>query len=261
MGKPSADLPESLDTESPVSAEKVDDLLAQMAGEEIDRLLSDAESPRESAPQPASPAASDQPVVQQLDALFSAPQEPPAAARPTRSTMPVAEVKPAAPAPSEAAVGDDEVSKQLNDLFSDTEPSGEAPKGDSASTAAALTADTPAPVAATMPRVAEATGDSVPTIDPSLEIEASTTSEERAALTAMESAPADPEDPLGLQLPEGGDEGRGLADVAIKPLEWMNTPWGGVPDQFRDLVGKIALLTLFNATAVLIYVFLFRHHH
>ena len=255
-----ADLPDSLDSALPVSAEKVDDLLAQMAGEEIDRLLSDAENPRESTEQRATPVSPEQPVVRQLDALFAAPEVPAELPKPTRSAPPAAESKPVPAAPSDAPMGDDEVSKQLNDLFSDAETSAEVPKADAVATSAPATAPAPASPASAAPTSTEAASDAAAAVDPSLAMEMSTTSEERAALGATESD-ASTQDPLNLQLPEGDDEGQGLAEVAIKPLEWMNTPWGGVPDQWRDMVGKIALLTLFNALAVLVYVFLFRHHH
>ena len=47
----------------------------------------------------------------------------------------------------------------------------------------------------------------------------------------------------------------------LKPLEWLNAPMQALPDGVREGVGKIALLTLFNALAVLVYVFVFRKRH
>ena len=46
----------------------------------------------------------------------------------------------------------------------------------------------------------------------------------------------------------------------LKPLEWLNAPLEALPEKAREVVGKIALLTFFNAAAVLIYVFVFRKH-
>ena len=46
----------------------------------------------------------------------------------------------------------------------------------------------------------------------------------------------------------------------LKPLEWISRPMDAMPESVRVAVGKIALLTLFNALAVLIYVLLFRKH-
>ena len=46
--------------------------------------------------------------------------------------------------------------------------------------------------------------------------------------------------------------------VYLKPLEWMNAPLDVMPTPVRDVIGQIAILTLVNAIAVLIYVFVFR---
>lgn len=57
MGQAAVDLPDTPNP-SPTSAASTDDLLAQMAGEEIDRLLAEAdgERPSKPAPAPAAPA-------------------------------------------------------------------------------------------------------------------------------------------------------------------------------------------------------------
>jgi hypothetical protein len=47
----------------------------------------------------------------------------------------------------------------------------------------------------------------------------------------------------------------------LRPLAWLNAPLEALPEGAREAVGKIALLTLFNAAAVLIYVVVFRKHH
>lgn len=46
--------------------------------------------------------------------------------------------------------------------------------------------------------------------------------------------------------------------VLIGTLEAMNAPLAGSPDWVRDMLGKVALLTLFNAIAVIIYIAFFR---
>jgi ribosomal protein L12E/L44/L45/RPP1/RPP2 len=47
----------------------------------------------------------------------------------------------------------------------------------------------------------------------------------------------------------------------LRPLEWLSAPLDPWPDQFRDLLGKAAILTLVNALAVIAYVVFVRHHH
>jgi hypothetical protein len=44
-------------------------------------------------------------------------------------------------------------------------------------------------------------------------------------------------------------------------LELLNAPMRGCSEDLRQGIGKIALLTVFNAAAVLIYVLIFRHGH
>ena len=45
------------------------------------------------------------------------------------------------------------------------------------------------------------------------------------------------------------------------PLELLNAPFAAMPETFREVLGKVAILTLFNSVAVLAYVLLFRRHH
>jgi hypothetical protein len=57
-----------------------------------------------------------------------------------------------------------------------------------------------------------------------------------------------------------GDPVRRLP-LFLRPLEWLSAPLDPWPDQIRDLIGKVGLMTLVNALAVLAYVLIFRHHH
>jgi hypothetical protein len=41
-------------------------------------------------------------------------------------------------------------------------------------------------------------------------------------------------------------------------LEWLNAPLAASSPSVRDLIGKAAIITLFNAAAILVYVMLFR---
>jgi hypothetical protein len=48
------------------------------------------------------------------------------------------------------------------------------------------------------------------------------------------------------------------ARVLLWPLRVMNAPFAGLGDGLRDVIGQIAIITLVNALAVLLYVILFR---
>jgi hypothetical protein len=171
MGKSVIDLPDPLEQSAPepltsAAPAGVDDLLAQMAGDEIDRLLAEADTPRET-PAPT----------------------------PTRTEAV------AAPA------------------------------------------------------------------SPKIEVEAD---EEGATTVAERSALEMPAEPVKASAPEAdlfSEEEVNAAEDAddalpfyLRPLAWLNAPLEALPEGSREAVGKIALLTLFNATAVLIYVVVFRKH-
>ena len=56
------------------------------------------------------------------------------------------------------------------------------------------------------------------------------------------------------------DTGEQTPSVLVRVLQVINSPMSWISDAVRDALGKIALLTLFNAVAVLIYVLVFRRH-
>lgn len=165
MGQATVDLPDPLQNTQPAQAKSADDLLSQMAGDEIDRLLAETDSELANpagdavaASQPASPAAPAS--TADLDAVLE-----------TAAAHPTAVVQTTVPAPVEPA----------------------APIDDS----------------------------------PKIEL---------------------------------GDPVRGLP-LLLRPLQWLSAPLDPWPDQLRDILGKVGLMTLFNALAVLAYVLLFRRHH
>lgn len=178
MGKSVVDLPDPLEQSAPepltsAAPAGVDDLLAQMAGDEIDRLLAEADAPRET------------------------PAEKPAPA-PTRTEAV------AAPAPPKI-----EVNADADD-------------------------------------------------------EGATTVAERSALEMPAEPVAAPEPVADLFTEEevnAAEEAEDALPFYLKPLAWLNAPLEALPEGAREAVGKIALLTLFNAAAVLIYVVVFRKHH
>lgn len=48
--------------------------------------------------------------------------------------------------------------------------------------------------------------------------------------------------------------------IYVKALQLLNTPFDHAPDFVREMMGKVAILTLFNSVAVLLYVLIFRRH-
>ena len=105
------------------------------------------------------------------------------------------------------------------------------------------------------------------------------TAAERAALEAPLPATDDPleaqsppdefppESPLAHQSAELAAEGEEPAPIFqyervplfVRLLEWINAPFDALPDSARDAIGKVAVMTLVNAVAILIYVLFFRH--
>ena len=184
MGQAVADLPDPIESASPAEAQSADDLLSQLAGDEIDRLL--AESDGEAAP-PVKPAA---PVAPAASAAATAP-----------------------PAPA-ASVDLDAVLETA--------------------AAARLTSMS--------------------------SVESSSPKSERSALQGV--APAPVVAPPADRSPhiELGDCAHRVP-LILRPLEWLSSPLDPWPDQLREILGKIGLMTLINALAVLAYVLLVRRHH
>lgn len=291
MGK-SVDLPDPLESVASQPLGNADDLLAQLAGEEVDRLLAEADAEgtqqaksgegRRTTDMPAdlgdamtalpSPAPSPAPsaaIQDQLDALFSevtaeqlnpAPSagEPTPVAPPAPFAAPAASepVAPIAPAPFSPVT-----SKLPDDIDADEVMA--AILGDGMSTAAVPV--TPSPVeeqsiVRTTPPVAAPTA-----IVSARTAEIETSVAERQGLAAPDPDASSPDAPADA-LPGPGELALLSAPVEddvplpayLKPLEWMNAPLDMLPTPIRDVLGQVAILTLVNAIAVLIYVFVFR---
>src|ERR1019366_6983552 len=149
MGQAAVDLPDAL--EKPKATGSADELLAQLAGDEIDRLLADGDAGK--SPEPASEAPVAPPIVESVAEAAPAPEE-------TGN-------------PERIALAADDVAQHAADL---------------------LDSETDVP-------------------------------------------------------------------VFLKPLVWLSSPLEGFGDGVRETIGKIAVLTMVNAIAVLVYVMIFRRHH
>jgi hypothetical protein len=195
---------------APAPLEGADDLLAQLAGEEIDRLLAEAD-------------------------------EEPAAARKREA----AESEPAAPASGlTTAAASGAAGTNLADVL------------DNAAKSAAESVDA---------NVAEHSVEDLSVVEreiDSLLADASPPSPLAPAkdeqTSAVESAAL-----LGSVAPEpaaprSADDGR--EPFLVRLLEWINAPFAALSDNARDTIGKLAILTFFNALAVLLYVLMFRPH-
>jgi hypothetical protein len=87
--------------------------------------------------------------------------------------------------------------------------------------------------------------------------------DERAALlhAAGFESPTDMElqpktNPVGDDGPQDPDH----LPIYLKPLVWINAPLDSCPSVIRPMLGKVGIVTLLNALAVLTYVVFFRKH-
>jgi hypothetical protein len=216
MGKAALDLPDPLQAPPGEARTSADDLLAQLAGDEIDRLLAEAEAgepkstraPFHVAP-PPNPKDDVEPAVL-----------PPAAAAPAPDPVP----SPAEPEPAPPAL---DVAAEMDALFSAAVAKDEADAAEAVAAGAA-------------------------------EAEAETSAAERAGLaTPAGLAPANvaakPSPPAPATATEAANDDAPLP-LLLRPLEWLNAPLAILPESVREAVGKIAIVTLLNAAAILAYV-------
>jgi hypothetical protein len=258
------DLPDPLDDHAnPAGAAAGDDLLSQLAGDEIDRLLAEG----------------DEPLSSGRKATDLEPDEGSAAGAPAAEAVEVD--APAADAVAEEAVegpgesaGPSEASS-LDAVFSQItakeqagdlqeppneagEPAGEVegPAGEGPVDAAALDASLAGAALAGVKQedVGDHAGEGVgaaPGTDAPGGEEGETSAAERSALT-VEAELAESQ-----ALVEGEEA---PLPLVLRPLVWLNAPLGFLPEAMRNALGKVALVTLFNALAVLAYVLIFRKH-
>jgi hypothetical protein len=242
------DLPDT-PSDGPQTTGNVDDLLAQMAGDEIDRLL--AEDEKQEPTTLAAPA--DHPIENQIAA--AEPQD-------LKQQVPAAETTAIEETPPD-------ISQQLDALFG--ELTREPAPGAAVETPAqaAAVAETPEPIAATVAPDAGAAapaGDAVESnaanpagsADLAAEVPAVPTGKSPVAAHAEEATSQERaaliEEPV---LPEADDAQSGVP-LHLKLLLWINAPLAWCGDSGREWMGKAAILTLINALVLLAYVLFFR---
>jgi hypothetical protein len=267
MPRTAVNLPDPTQNTARGVVNNADDLLSQMAGEELDRLLSEAERhpadasgfelPAESGPDAGEASLNELfEEMEDKDLPTLCEDDTPAPAPPPPFSKAPIEA-PARPGGVVAPVGTSAGSKGVEALVSaadalaaemeeDERAHAEAlrrmkqgGKGDEAPKQASFAPVVEAPSPEDRPVVAAEAVSTVPveepvTIDPDL------------AALGQEEPPAvrgEPSTPLVVRL-----------------LEWMNAPLAGVSAGMREVMGKIAIITTLNAIGVFVYVLLFRRH-
>lgn len=244
MGQATADLPAST---TPEGESNADALLSQLAGEEIDRLLAEADVSKEDSTPPLAdpppPMVDDLPVAASTESTPVLPADP--AVADVASDPVIKEMPP-------------ELSKEAldNEITTSLEAQKPADKTDE-KTAAQFDAQVnklfdelkelpeekpPTPAAADIPPHApvEAAHVNVGAIAAELD---QTSRAERAALN----------DPKPAAAPVDAKP-----SLLVRLLEVVNAPVNSLPESLRDALGKIAILTLMNAIGVFLYLMLFR---
>lgn len=275
MGQADTSLPDPLTNPQPSPA-GTDDLLSQLAGDEIDRLLAEAEvapparaneldSELAAAPIPRAntPYAGDA----ALEALNAVQKEADAIAQDVRdlasaspdddnlskgqpsTATPVEEAATEPIEPVQATSSSAEKLQTTAAPASSADPSGE--KKDSiASELDSLFAElTTSP--ASPPAEVQSSPDVV-TPEP----EMASGEAERSALRESEPELAELAQNIAAKLvilPEAEP-----LPLYLRPIAWLSAPLDGASDKIRDALGKVAIVTLVNAAALILYVLIFR---
>ena len=271
MGQALDDLPDPTNQAASAAAPGADDLLAQMAGEEIDRLLADESLTAESiADSPSSPAATTraQPAVatpsapgsepdpdtaMQLDALFAelVAVEP---------VVPASVPRPA-PRPAEASRPaieqvDTVLSQQLDDLFAQLQSEEAAAAPPVPVSPAPVSQPAPQPAVVAMPTVAAEQPPAEMPVDPAdqtsalerqvLSAELLNTADETTS-AASPDAPTPADEPQEPRVP-----------LYLRLLELVNAPLANASETIRDFIGKAAIMNIVLALLILMYVLFVR---
>jgi hypothetical protein len=225
MGQATLDLPDPLE-QPPATAAGTDDLLAQLAGEEIDRLLAESESdlPPEKMPQDSTAA---------QESLLPPESAPPAVQ--SDIAKPQTQLTPAA---------------QLDSYLGEIATTSAA----GATEADSVTQFAQNPVSAS-PKPEAGTGRARHLDDDEM------LAAERGALNSVSADAASVETALSaVETTLAARESEPKIPLYLRLLAGLSAPLNSSSDKTRELIGKIAILTMVNAISVLIYVLFFRKH-
>jgi len=243
MGQAAVDLPDPLEQATLGAAPSADDLLSQMASEEIDRLLAEAEG-GVAAAAPGTP----EPSIEQ-------PAETPASGMPADGRTAAAELDKADP----------DTARQIDALFDELSAAPQAGTSQPQATAdqqgkpEVKQQDSTAPqqvvaaaMVAPMAEPQQVSAAAPAAVDPADQTGA-TERQVLMAETAAEDAAAAVAPGTGLSTED--EEG---PPWYLRLLETINAPFASCSDELRAAIGKIAIVTLVNAVAVLVYLLFFR---
>jgi hypothetical protein len=272
MPRTAVNLPDPTQNPARGVVNNADDLLSQMAGEELDRLLSEAESqPAEASgfelPGESAPDAGEASLNELFDELDDkdlptlAEDETPAPVPPPFSKAPIGEpvkAPAAAPAPAPVAKAPAPAPKAAEKPLSAADDLAAEMEADERAHAEALRRmkqggqvdEAPAQQASFAPKVGAAA------------VEEAAVAEAAAASTVPVEQPVtiDPDlAALGEEEPQYVPS-EPSTPFLVRLLEWMNAPLAGVSAGMREVMGKIAIITTLNAIGVFVYVLFFRRH-
>jgi hypothetical protein len=256
MGQATLDLPDptlSGINAGPISPEALasaDDLLSQLAGDDIDRLLAEADTERPpvaAAPPPgAAVVAPVDPTPVPADVVAEPTPEAAKTSEASTSDASTADAVTAAAIEAVLAPALEPAAKPIEEQTPPAEPAGPAE--------AAMAQPTFEPVDQKLLDEAAAQVASI------MDVPAPTTEAIAAPSAVADSAEREAlSEPLILPEEKGGLS-RWLWPL-VKILELINAPMNFFSDEVREAMGKIALVTTFNAAAVLVYVIVFRRGH
>jgi hypothetical protein len=245
MGQAVADLPNPLDAPPPANIAGTDDLLSQLAGDEIDRLLSEAEdgTPGENLISNNTSVAEATPPVEPV----AAPAPVPTASVPETAPV-VSEEKPqTVDAPSAPAISPDAATPTTaTTSLTDQVPAVLAQFGG---------AVTPSDATDSVMSAAERDALGLSQL---AEETAAAELQDAAAAAAAKEAPAPAPAAEVIEPPAAPAEVPKAVEPIIRVLEAINSPLSFIPDSIRDALGKVAIVTIVNSVAVLVYVLFFR---
>ncbi len=258
MAQDNIELPEPNDIISPGGA-NADDLLAQMADAEIDRLLSDADvQPQEAASEsPAQAATADPAEVDQLlesiEPTTGAEVDSLLAKSKADATAAESSPQPSVPTPSGDSAGVPDVAAQLDELFQELTGPQAAVRPPAASEGPAAPVSLPAAPASAAPSPMAPAAAADPA-EQTNALERQVISAE--LLSAADGALKQREEPEPQAPATREDDDR--LPWYLRPLEWINLPLAQCSQRVRDIMGKAAILTLLNALGILVYVLFIR---
>ena len=266
MGQAVADLPNPLDAPPPANVSGTDDLLAQLAGDEIDRLLAEADVertppvPAAAAPPPAppqaTPASTPAPPSNQSIAQAATPSPP----APTGDELDQL-LSTLNPEPTSGPARPKTLTEQVPDVLAELAVTSPVSLGQG--TAVAPQAPAGAAPALAPPAAAPAGDESLDAVMSPAEREALSLSNLEAATAAAEQQDASAAAAVAAAAEKSAVQAAGSAparvNLGIRLLEMLNAPLSFIPDAARDPIGKAAIVTIVNSLAVLIYVLFVRH--